>query len=536
MPGRLALAGDGSLWMTGEYGGITRLSPSGSAKVFLPRDEFISDVAVGPDRAVWAADDVYVARIAASGRTRRWRVGGHGLADAITSAGDSIWVAVEGNGGRGMIERIGRDGTRRQFAIASPRQAFTFRGIAGAPDGTVWFTESGDRNDWIGRMTEDGHYSHWALPRTIGDPGRIAAGPDGAMWFTGTHAVGRISFTGEVTSFPLGGGLAPHDITAGPDAGLWFTNDICLARITSSGEVATWPVPGAVQLEGIASAGDGSFWLADRLGNAVRHFTPSAAAPAPCGAPTLARRAGHTTVTLSFQRIDRFDRIDYFTDIHVHITRAGIDAFSEAVPRLRGNAAFSNGDSVTVRDLDGDGEPEVMLLLDWGGNRCCAWSRIYRYDPARSTFVAQNHFWGNYSAAPELLDLNADRRPEFISADDRFTERFTGYAGSMSPIQIWSYTRGHFRDVTRRYPRIIRRDAAQIWRVYAAYRTTDARGILPAWMADEYLLGRRAHADRVLARAAARGDLENNHGIGPRGSQAYIRAVKSLLRRTGYSG
>jgi hypothetical protein len=40
-----------------------------------------------------------------------------------------------------------------------------------------------------------------------------------------------------------------------------------------------------------------------------------------------------------------------------------------------------------VRDLDGDGEPEVAAMLFWGGTRCCFWSRVYRVrsrrDPAQ---------------------------------------------------------------------------------------------------------------------------------------------------------
>jgi hypothetical protein len=127
-------------------------------------------------------------------------------------------------------------------------------------------------------MATNGRYSHWALPRSVGDAGRIAAGPDGAMWFTGGHAIGRIASSGQVTSFPLGGGIAPHDVMAGGDGGLWFTSDICLARMTSWGQVTTWPVPGAVQLKGIAAAGDGSFWLADGPGTP---FGTSARRPRP---------------------------------------------------------------------------------------------------------------------------------------------------------------------------------------------------------------------------------------------------------------
>jgi streptogramin lyase len=519
------------VWMTDEYRGVTRLSPSGATKDFLTRDGFVLDIVAGPDGSIWVAGDSRVVRIDTAGKATRRR----GAADAITSAGGAVWVADEGDEGRRpRIERLNADGATRVFIASLPRGWLGFNGIAGAPDGSLWFTETGEHRAWIGRMTADGQFSHWALPLGV-DPGRIAAGPDGAMWFTGRHAIGRISPGGQVRSVPLGGGLAAHDIAAGGDGGLWFTSDVCLARVTGLGQVTTWPVPGAVQLEGIAAAPDGSFWLADRAGNAIRHFTPSAAAPAPCGAPTLTRQAGPTAATVAFERTERFSRVDYFTDIHLHIARNGQDLFSEAVPRLRGYAAFSDSKSLTVRDLDGDHEPEVVLVLNWNGTHCCFWSRIYRYDPALNTYAAHNHFWGNVGAEPVLRDLNGDRRPEFRSRDDRFTERFTSFPGSVTPIQIWSYRHGSLRDVTRRYPRLIRRDAARIWRLYLKYRKGNARGILPAWMADEYMLGRAPLADDVLERAAARGELKRNEGFGPRGSQAYISAVKALLRRTGYS-
>jgi streptogramin lyase len=536
-PGRAAVAGDGSLWMTDEYGGVTRLSPDGGTKDFVTHD-FISDIAASPDGSIWIAEDVRLVRIASTGKVTRWRLGGDRSADAITTAGGVVWFASDGDAGtrdKPRIVRVSPDGAMRAFIASRPRGWVDFNGIAGAPDGSLWFTESGVHRAWIGRMTADGRYSHWALPRSVGDPGRITAGPDGAMWFTAEHAIGRISSGGQVTRFPLGGSVAPHDIVASSDGGVWFTSDICLARVTSSGQFTTWRVPAAVQLEGIAAAGDGSFWLADRAGNAIRRFNPAAVAAAPCGAPTLTRTAVSTTATLSFQRSDRFGGVDYFTDIRIAIARHGEHVFGEAVPGLRGYAEFGDSSSLTVRDLDGDGEPEAMLLLNWNGTHCCSWSRIYRYDRARNTYIAHTHFWGNLGAAPALRDLDGDRRPEFLARDDRFTERFTAFVGSVSPVQIWSYRHGTMRDVTRRYPRLIRRDAARIWRVYLKYREGDVRGILPAWMADEYLLGRAAFADRALERAAARGELERNSGFGPRGSRAYIRAVKALLRRTGYT-
>ena len=531
-PERLALASDGAVWMTNQYVGVTRLSPSGATQPFLDRDdEFVTEIAAGPDGSAWVIGIQGALRIDPQGRVTRLPVDASAV--AVASVGDAAWIAYEGVSGAGpSLVRVSADGTRRTFDYHAPRGSFGVNGIAGGPDGSVWFTKSGVGHGWIGRMTADGAFAYWAVPQSFGDPGRISAGPDGSMWFTGRHVIARITANGELTALRVGGEAAPHDIVAGADGALWFTSDLCLSRISGTGSVSTWPVPGALQLNGLAAAADGSFWLADTAGNAIRHFTPAAAAPAPCGAATLTRRAGPTAATVAFERNERFSGVDFFSDIHVHIARDGQERFTETVPGLRGFKAVSDSESLTVRDLDGDGEPEAMLVLNSNGAHCCAWSRIYRYDRARNTYDIARHFWGSGGAEPVLRDLDGDRRPEFLSLDDRFSDQFVSFASSARPAQIWSYRRGTLRDVTRRYPDRIHRDAATLWRAYRKDRKTNARGILPAWMADQYLLGRQASADRVLEQAAARGELAS--GAGPDDSAAFVKAVKAFLLRTGY--
>jgi hypothetical protein len=237
---------------------------------------------------------------------------------------------------------------------------------------------------------------------------------------------------------------------------------------------------------------------------------------------------------VSFERSNRFDGIEFFSDIGVRIARGGTVVYSERVPGRHGSPVWSDSGSLSVRDLDGDGDPEAMLLLNWHGAHCCSWSRIFRYDRARHTYVARTHFWGNGGAEPVLRDLDGDHRPEFLSLDDRFSSVFTANAFSVRPIQIWTYRRGALRDVTRRYPKLIRRDADKLWRVYLEHRKDNPRGILPAWAADEYMLGRVSVVDRVLEQAVARGEIKDDE-FAPRSPQAYIKAVKKLLRDTGYS-
>jgi streptogramin lyase len=536
-PTHVALAPDGSVWMTDEFGDVTRLAADGHAKDVLRGDNFADDLVLGPDRAMWVDNDTELDRFDAAGDVTRMRVSKYDTVNAITATSDAVWLANSGSGDRDRprLERIDATGSRRVFADPVPRSWVMFNGLAAGPDGSMWFTQSRDRRSGgIGRMTPNGHVANWWL--RAGDPQRIVAGSDGAMWFTEGHAFGRITSSGAISRIALPAHLGAADLVAGPDGALWFVSDLCVGRMTTGGALSIWPVAGALGLDGLAAAPDGTLWLADRLGNTIRRFDPNATPSAPCGAPALTRRSGATRATLAYSRDDRISGIDYFSDIQIRVARHGRELVNQAVPELQGSGARGDSTSLTVRDLDGDGEPEVTLLLNWGGTHCCSWSRVYRYDRSRHRDVARNHFWGNAGADPRLRDLDGDRRPEFISRDDRFTEVFTAYAGSVTPIRIWSYRRGHFHDVTRRYPGQVRRDAAYLWRLYRKYRRhDDARGILPAWAADEYLLGRPAAADQALENARARGQLKAGEFETPRDPRAYIRAVKALLRRTGYA-
>lgn len=105
------------------------------------------------------------------------------------------------------------------------------------------------------------------------------------------------------------------------------------------------------------------------------------------------------------------------------------------------------------------------------------------------------------------------------------------------PIRLWSYDHGRLRDVTRSYSTLTKRDAAELWDYYLAYRggRRSVRWVLAAWAADQYMLGRPRAVDRALTRAVRRGYLAFRYGdSGPRDPVAYIRLIKQFLRETGY--
>jgi hypothetical protein len=269
--------------------------------------------------------------------------------------------------------------------------------------------------------------------------------------------------------------------------------------------------------------------------------TDAAVAAAPVR--ELTRTQGPVRATLTYRKLQDLGGGDqYFGSPSVRIARDGAQLFREVVPlhpRLeRGTPVQGSTDTFAVRDLDGDGEPEVTLLLDSGGAHCCAWTRVYRYAPAQRGYVPVSHFWGNTSSSPTVADVDRDGRTDFVSTDDRFAYDFNGYAGSVRPIQIWTYDRGRFDDTTRDHLELVRRDAARLWRLYVKDRRAlpgSARGLLPAWAAELYVLGEGARADRELVTAGSRGYLAPAVD-GPRDPAAYVAAVKRLLRRTGYIG
>ena len=228
------------------------------------------------------------------------------------------------------------------------------------------------------------------------------------------------------------------------------------------------------------------------------------------------------------------------TNVRIAITRAGATLLDTAVPDPCNSCAVvpaglsSGSSSLTIRDLDGDGEPEVLFDMYTGGAHCCSNTWIYRF--TGSSYSGTPAIWGDVGYT--LADLDGNGVPELRSLDDRFAYAFTDYADSAFPPMIFSFKAGVLTDVTRNFPALVKKDAARQLRLYRKYRhSRDVRGVVAAYVADKYLLGRAAGGRRFLAVALKRHDLKG-FGRGdtwPRNG-AYVRALKKFLRRNGYAG
>ena len=159
--------------------------------------------------------------------------------------------------------------------------------------------------------------------------------------------------------------------------------------------------------------------------------------------------------------------------------------------------------SLKVADLDLDGEPEVLLDTFSGGAHCCVTTRVLTFTGAG--YVPTDIDWRDLGY--RLADLDGDGRLELDGNDPSFSAAFTAFAASAFPPLVLHVEHGRTVDVTRSFPAVVRKDAQRQLKLLRRLKPRDdVRGVLAAYVADEYLLGRGklglAEVDRQRARKA----------------------------------
>ena len=265
-------------------------------------------------------------------------------------------------------------------------------------------------------------------------------------------------------------------------------------------------------------------------------------------APTAARadevtvQAGAVSATLSYT-LDDDGRTE--GPIRMKVSRGGAVLFDEDLdipPCADGFCVLERPPPegtgpIRIRDLDADGEPEVLTSVFTGGAHCCFIDALLTLRPDASAYDLTAHDYAH--SGRRIGDIDGDGRPELVSYDSGFAYAFASYAGSGFPVQIWQIDGGEWVDVTGGFRGRVRADARYWWRAYRRSlrgRYGEPLGPLAAWAADEYRLGRRAFALRILRRERRRGRLgPDGIDIWPSGRR-FIRELDTLLRRAGYAG
>jgi hypothetical protein len=230
-------------------------------------------------------------------------------------------------------------------------------------------------------------------------------------------------------------------------------------------------------------------------------------------------------------------------DFRVRITRDGVLLHDR---RLGGPCddfcmpaeSALTGEHVGFRDLDGNGEPEVIVDVHTGGTSCCVLVFAYGYDAATNSYRRVRLDTG---AGFVARDYDRDRVLELVGDDFRFRGLFTCGACGARPLRIWQYTPGGFEVATTSFPGRIRAHARRMRRLYARARRSDdaalVKGALTPYVADLCLLDRCGGGFRLVRATLRRGELARRtpFDVSPLGRE-YLRALKRYLRRTGYLG
>jgi len=247
---------------------------------------------------------------------------------------------------------------------------------------------------------------------------------------------------------------------------------------------------------------------------ALLSAAPAAGADSAAGSVT--KSAGSVSATLSWKK-GEFDRE---RQPRLRVSRAGAvvtdvplssacnmcQLFEDHTPP----GAASPFSLLDVADLDADGEPEVLFRSHSGGAHCCLTTRFFTYRPERNIYKrAPSLKWGN--AHYEVEDLDGDGLLELNGSDDRFAGFHSAYSASAFPPRIIRYARdldtgrSSLTNVTRRFPQVIRAEAARLLRKIRTAKPGFVPGALAAYVAGQYLLNRGSVGRAEMARARRRG-------------------------------
>jgi hypothetical protein len=268
-------------------------------------------------------------------------------------------------------------------------------------------------------------------------------------------------------------------------------------------------------------------------------------APASAATRTETSTSGQVTATFSYDYKKSQDGGYDFSNLHVTIDRAGAGLLDESLDdtQCKGCSSWpADGgskatQSVKVRDLDADDEPEVLVDLYSGGANCCWFTVSYRFDEALNKYVKKVLRPG-LSFPYVLKDLDKNGLPEFRSVDYRFAYKYGSNADTPRPLRIFNWSAGKLVDVTVGFPRLAALDAADMYKGYLHFRKVkdvNVRGLLAAYLADSYNAGNGRVAWRRVVAAYRRGDVDKKFASdsGPFG-KAYLKSLRSFMKKLGY--
>jgi virginiamycin B lyase len=279
---------DGALWFTAG-GAVGRITTSGAIALYpVPSGGQSYGITAGPDGALWFTDlgpsGTEICRMTTAGTVTNCysaQTGGFFALRTITSGPDgALWFTSAGGGG--AIGRITTSGVVTYYGDSTivPSE------IINGPDGNLWFISLGDRGA-LGRITTAGVIT--TFPALEAES--MTAGSDGNLWVIGGPSgdtFSRVTPSGTVTTVVVDPALSDWAITAGSDGALWFTGFALnpasnwpypsvpiIGRVTTSGQVTSYTDPSLMGSFGITNGPDGALWFTDDQNDSIGRVATS---------------------------------------------------------------------------------------------------------------------------------------------------------------------------------------------------------------------------------------------------------------------
>lgn len=196
----------------------------------------------------------------------------------------------------------------------------------------------------------------------------------------------------------------------------------------------------------------------------------------------------------------------------VAISEGDYAAVAEAVAGIYSPLAVPEASFVEMNTANA--KPEVFVTNWTGGAHCCVEVRVFSESEDNWTALDVGAFDGDpESLAPQ--DLDGDGQAEIATYDNAFLYRFTSYAGSYAPPQIFGIRDGKITDVTGEpgFASYLRKELAEMEEMPDASEDATAGSERNSWLAAyTAILLRLGEAD-PLARADSEYDKVSEWGL-----------------------
>jgi hypothetical protein len=263
---------------------------------------------------------------------------------------------------------------------------------------------------------------------------------------------------------------------------------------------------------------------------AAAALVPAAAHASGTNAGTETVTAGPVTATLAWDGGE-----DGPTNTRLTILRGGAAVFNSTIPKVCGTRCsryIAETDGFQLNDLDGDGEPEVVVIANPGD--CCAQTlAIYGFSAATGTYTELTQDMGEASLS--IKDTDGKGSDEIVTNDERFKNLVRGHSSLFFPPRIFGYEHGaagpRLVDRTRSSLSVVREAASDLRYLLKDLKDADSfsKMYVGSYVAEEFMLGRGKVGMKEFDRQAKRGTLGNAKSV-----KTFRKRLLHLLDQYGY--